>query len=79
MKTLSALTNCLALSALLLTAQAQTPTTPAKPTKSADKQATPYQGPKIAKDSKALGRVMVQKSKPADAIMTSVRELPVKK
>ncbi|MGI4823601.1 MAG: hypothetical protein ACRYFV_20505 [Janthinobacterium lividum] len=45
----------------------------------ADQRAATYQGPKVAKDSKALGKKMVQKSKPADAIRTSVRELPVKK
>jgi hypothetical protein len=58
MKTLPTLTSSLALSALLLTAQAQTPATshdnptPAKPTT------------KAAKGSKTLGQKMVEKSKP---------------
>jgi len=78
MKTLSALSNCLALSVLLLTAQAQAPATPAKPTELAGKQAIPYQGPKVVKDSKALGRVLVQQSKPAD-MRTRASEMPTKK
>ncbi len=84
MKTLPTFTSSLALSALLLTAQAQTPATPhdnptpAKPTKTADHRAATYQGPKVVKDSKALGKKMVQKSKPAD-MMTPVPTRPVKK
>jgi hypothetical protein len=73
MKTLFSL---LALGCLLSTAHAQT--APAPP-KTADQRATAYQGPKVTKNSKTLGKKMVQKSKPADAILTSVRELPVKK
>ena len=61
---------------LLSTAYAQTAPTPPK---TADQRAATYQGPKVVKDSKVLGKKMVQKSKPADGIMTSVRELPVKK
>lgn len=61
MKTLPTLTGSLALSALLLTAYAQAPATahdnptPAKPTTKAAKE---------AKRSKALGKKMVEKSKP---------------
>jgi hypothetical protein len=83
MKTLPTFNSYLALSALLLTAQAQTPATshdnptPAKPTKMADHRAATYQGPKVVKDSKALGQKMVQKSKPAD--MLTPRARPVKK
>jgi hypothetical protein len=73
MKTLS---SFLALGCLLSTAHAQTTPTPPKTT---DQRAAAYQGPKVTKDSKALGQKMVQKSKPADAIRMSVRELPVKK
>jgi hypothetical protein len=83
MKTLPTLTSSLALSALLLTAQAQTPATshdnptPAKPTKTADHRAATYQGPKVVKDNKTLGKKMVQKSKPADG-PTRLSDLPVK-
>jgi hypothetical protein len=84
MKKLPTLTSSLALSALLLTSQAQTPATshdnptPAKPTKTADHRAATYQGPKVVSDSKALGKKMVQKSKPAD-MRTRVSDMPVKK
>ncbi|MGI4760512.1 MAG: hypothetical protein ACRYF0_07395 [Janthinobacterium lividum] len=67
----------LALVCLLNTAYAQQ--APATSPKTADQRAVTYQGPKVTKDSKALGKKMVQKSKPADAIRTSVRDLPVKK
>lgn len=82
MKALLPLTSGLALSALLLTAQAQTPATthdnptPAKPTQTADHRAATYEGPKVVTNSKALGKKMVQKSKPADGQM---RWLPVKR
>ena len=75
MKMLSTFASCLALSALMLSAQAQTPATshdnptPAKPTKTPDQRATAYKGPKVVNDSKALGQKMVQKSKPTDARM----------
>lgn len=65
----------LALSALLLTTQAQTPATPhhnptpAKLTKTADHRAAIYQGPNVVKDSKALGQKMAQKSQPTDMLM----------
>ncbi|WP_223650538.1 hypothetical protein [Hymenobacter psoromatis] len=84
MKTLPTLTSSLALSALLLTAQAQTPATPhdnptpAKATKMADHRAATYQGPKVVRDSKALGKEMVQKSKPTD-MMLPPQARPVKK
>ena len=74
-------TLLLALSSLLSTAYAQTPATshdnptPAQPSKTADQRAATYQGPKVAKDSKALGKKMVQKSKPTDRWM---RVPPVK-
>jgi hypothetical protein len=66
MKALLVLANNLAFSALLLTAQAQTPApatshdnpTPATPTATAKKA--------IGMDSKTVGRKMVQKSKPSD-------------
>jgi hypothetical protein len=81
MKMLFSIGGSLALSALLLTAQAQTPATthdnptPAKLLKTADQRASTYQGPKVTKDSKALGKKMVQKSKPADMRM----RVPVQK
>jgi hypothetical protein len=71
------ITLLLSLECLLNTTHAQQ--APATSPKTADQRAAAYQGPKVAKDSKALGKKMVQKSKPTDAILTSVRELPVKK
>ena len=74
MKTSLPLASTLVLSAFLLTARAQTPATshdnptPAKDTKVTDHRAATYQGPKVTKDTKALGKKMVQKSKPADAL-----------
>ena len=62
-----------ALVSLLSVAHAQT--TPAPKASQATHRATTYQGPKVVKDSKALGRKMVQKSKPTDMMM----RLPVKK
>lgn len=72
MKTLLTVTGTLALAARLLTASAQTPAAPqatpaaTKATKTATQRAATYQGPKVVKDSKALGQKMVQKSKPTD-------------
>jgi hypothetical protein len=66
MKTLPILTGSLALSALLLTAQAQAPATshdnpkPAKPTTKAAAG---------TKTDKAVGQKMVQKSKPTDTVI----------
>ncbi|MVN77801.1 hypothetical protein GO988_15830 [Hymenobacter sp. HMF4947] len=81
MKTLLAVASLLALS----TAQAQTPATPhdnpspAKPsTKTPDQRAATYKGPKVVKDSKALGQKMEQKSKPAD-MQVPVSTSPIKK
>lgn len=79
MKTLSTFASCLALSALMLSAHAQTPApatshdnpTPAKPTKTPDQRAATYKGPKVVNDSKSLGKKMVQKSKPTDTHMPS--------
>lgn len=69
MKKLSFLTGNLALAALLLTAQAQVPAPPrdnAQPAKPAPK-------PKLSKvtglNDKALGRKMVEKSKPTDMLV----------
>lgn len=64
----------LASASLLSAAPAQT-TPPTEASQAAQRAAT-YQGPKVMKDSKALGRKMVQKSKPADGIRM---RLPVKK
>jgi hypothetical protein len=64
------LTSSLALSALLLTAYAQAPATshdnptPAKPTTKAAKG---------AKGSKALGKKMVEKSKPTDGLRIPIK------
>jgi hypothetical protein len=75
MKTLLFFASFLALGACLPLAKAQTPATlpnnsaPAKPGKTADQRAATYQGPKVAKDTKALGQKMVQKSKPTDMHM----------
>ncbi|QKG52377.1 hypothetical protein [Hymenobacter sp. BRD67] len=63
----------LALGSLLSAAHAQQ--TPAASHKTADQGAAPYEGPKVVKDSKALGKKMVQKSKPTDMHMP----IPVKK
>ncbi len=73
--------SLLVLATSLHIAQAQTPANtqgnpaPAKAPKTADHRAATYQGPMVVKDSKALGRKMVQKSKPTDMRMP----LPVKK
>lgn len=70
MKTLFTTAGTLALAARLLTAYAQVPATPhtapTKPTKTPEQRAATYQGPKVVTDSKALGKKMVQKSKPTD-------------
>jgi hypothetical protein len=72
MKALLVLANNLALSALLLTAQAQTPATshdnptPATPT---------LKAAAATKSSKTIGQKMVQKSRPTDAILTRREEL----
>ena len=78
MKQLLTLTSSLALSVVLLTTQAQAPTSQAKPApKTAGKRATTYYpGTKVPLDGKALGKKMVQKSKPADNILTRVDQLP---
>jgi hypothetical protein len=72
MKPLLSFASLLGLAASVQLSQTQTPATPhdnptpAKPTTTADQRAAHYQGPKVAKDSKALGQKMVRKSKPAD-------------
>jgi len=72
MKTRLPFASLLALATSLPAAKAQTLATqpdnpaPAKAAKVADHRAATYQGPKVTKDSKALGRKMVQKSKPTD-------------
>ncbi|MFD1872739.1 hypothetical protein [Hymenobacter bucti] len=65
MKTLLAVASILSLAALLA-AQAQTPApAPAKPTpKTASQRAAAYKGPKVVKDTKALGDKMIRDSKP---------------
>jgi hypothetical protein len=75
MKALLAIANSLALSALLLTAQAQTPATPhdnSTPATPTTKMA------KGAKGSKSIGQKMVAKSKPTD-ILVPPPTRPVKK
>lgn len=71
MKTLLFFASGLAFAALLLPAQAQTPATPhdnpapAKPTpQTANQRAATYKGPKVVKDTKALGDKMIRDSKP---------------
>ncbi|MDO7884344.1 hypothetical protein [Hymenobacter cheonanensis] len=84
MKTLRSVASFCALAASLPLAQAQAPAMPhnspalAKPTKTADQRAATYQGPKVLKDTKALGRKMVQKSKPADMMMRAA-PMPIKR
>jgi hypothetical protein len=81
MKAFLALSSSLALSALLLTAQAQTPATghdnptPAKPTTTT--KVVKVKDTKGTND-KTLGQKMVQKSKPTDGPMRRDM-LPVKK
>jgi hypothetical protein len=81
MKAFLALANSLTLSALLLTAHAQTPATghdnptPAKPTSTT--KAVKAKEAKMMND-KTLGQKMVQKSKPTDGPMRQDM-LPVKK
>jgi len=69
MKTLLTLLAALTLTMPARAVRAQTsPTAHATtPTKTADQRAATYKGPKVVKDSKALGRQMVQKSKPTDS------------
>ncbi len=68
----------------VLSAQAQTPTstppTPsaAKPTpKTANQRAATYKGPKVVKDTKALGTKMIRESKPVPTVEPSIRK-PIK-
>lgn len=70
MKIHLAITSSLCL-ATLLSAQAQTPTTTqpkpstTKPTpKTAEQRAASYKGPKVVKDTKALGNKIIRESKP---------------
>jgi hypothetical protein len=76
MKTLATFVIALALPAGLLEAQAQTPATPSKQPsaaqpanspKQAAPRATPYKGPHVVNDTKALGQKMIKESKPADS------------
>jgi uncharacterized protein YdeI (BOF family) len=68
MKMLPLVASSLLLTTCVLVTQAQTPASPAaaQPTKTAAQRAATYQGPKVVKDSKTLGRKMVQKSQPTD-------------
>lgn len=86
MKTLLTTASSLALSALLLSAHAQTlpvvtsknidPKGPAATKKqTADRRAAAYKGPKVVKNTKALGNEMLRESKPATQ---SVPVAPVK-
>ncbi len=87
MKTFLPLATSLALSALLLTAQAQT--TPAKPAKTgqvkaairqrtADRRAATYNGPKIVPDTKKLGRKILKDSEPVTSEPQRYPVSPVK-
>ena len=87
MKTLLTSASTLALSALLLTTHAQTlpvvtsknidPKGPAvTKEQTADRRAAAYKGPKVVKDTKALGNKMIRDSKPASQ---SVPAPPVKR
>jgi hypothetical protein len=80
MKTLLVVAGCFSLAAVL-PAQAQTPaSTPssAKPTpKIAEQRAATYKGPKVVKDTKALGTKMIRESKPDRTVEPSVRK-PIK-
>ncbi|GAB3638674.1 hypothetical protein GCM10027422_42640 [Hymenobacter arcticus] len=79
MKKLLTVASTLALTAGLLTAHSQAPATaPAKPTKTPEQRAATYQGPKVVTDSKALGKKMVQKSKPTDMRMPPPAPVQVK-
>ncbi len=77
MKALLALTNSLALSTLVLAAQAQalpkvtvktvnTKDKAATERQTADQRAAAYKGPKVVKSTEALGNKMLRDSKPAD-------------
>lgn len=86
MKAILSLAGSLALAALLLPARAQTvpAAAPHNPTpaqtktiraQTAARRADAYQGPKVVQNSKELGQKMIQKSRPADALRLSAREL----
>lgn len=87
MRTLLPLASSLALSALLLTAQAQT--TPAKPAtasqakaaiqqRTINHRAATYKGPKIVTDTKKLGHEMLKDSKPVTSEPMRFPVSPVK-
>lgn len=76
MKKLLTVASTLALTTGLLTAHSQAPAT--APTKIPDQRAATYQGPKVVKDSKALGKRMVQKSKPTDMRIPVIAPVKVK-
>lgn len=42
--------------------------------RTAERRADAYQGPKVVRNGEELGKKMLQKSKPADAVRTRVRE-----
>jgi hypothetical protein len=75
MRTLFVIAGSLCL-ASVASAQTQTPTkaAPAKPTpKTAAKRAATYKGPKVVKDTKALGDKMIRESKPAPPFPVRVK------
>ena len=85
MKTLPTLTSSLALSALLLTAHAQTlPKVTSKTVNTKDKAATErqtadhraatYKGPKVVKNTEALGNKMLRDSKPAPKAVAPTKQ-----
>jgi len=66
MRTLLFITGILCLAAAVASGQTPTKSAPAKPTpKTAAKRAAAYKGPKVVKDTKALGDKMIRESKPA--------------
>lgn len=66
MRTLLVVTGSLCLAAVAASGQTPAKSAPAKPTpKSAEQRAATYKGPKVVKDTKALGDKMIRESKPA--------------
>lgn len=80
MKMLLAVASSLCL-ATLLSAQAQTQVpapAPAKPTpKTASQRAAAYKGPKVVKNTKALGDEMIRESKPVTQPVSKPKQAPL--
>lgn len=85
MKTFPSLASSLPLAALLLTAQAQSlPKVTVKTVNTHDKAATErqtaerraaaYKGPKVVKNTEALGKKMLRDSKPAPKLVAPVKQ-----